>query len=113
MKNMKKNNTKSGNKSPKLVPMGDRVLLRPEREEAERKVGNIRIMLPESASKEKSDRGRVIAVGEGRYEDGKLIPMKVKVGDTVIFSKYAYDEIKVDGEELYLLKEDNILAVIR
>lgn len=110
---MKKNNAKKGNQKPKLVPMGDRILLRPESEETERKVGNIRIMLPESASKEKSDRGKVIAVGEGRYEDGKLVPMRVRIGDTVIFSKYSYDEVKMNDEDFYLVKEDSILAVIR
>jgi chaperonin GroES len=104
---------KKTNKSPKIIPLGDRVLLRPERETEEKKIGNIRIVLPESASKEKSDRGKVIAVGEGKYEDGKLVAPRVKVGDTVMFSKYGYDEIKVGDEELYLVKEDNILAVIK
>ncbi|MBX4195597.1 co-chaperone GroES [Candidatus Parcubacteria bacterium] len=100
-------------KKLKIVPMGDRVLLRPERETEEKRIGSVRIVLPESVSKEKSDRGKVVAVGEGRFEDGKLVPMRVKVGDAVIFSKYGYDEVKLDGEELYLVKEDSILAVIK
>lgn len=105
-----KQNTKS---TSKVVPLGDRVLLKPFRETEDMQVGKIKIVLPESVSKEKSDRGKVVAVGEGRYDDGKLVPMKVKVGDTVLFSKYGYDEIEVDGEELYLVKQDNILAVIK
>lgn len=95
------------------MPLGDRVLLRPYREEGDRTIGRIKIVLPESVSKEKSDKGKVLAIGEGRNENGKLIPMKVRVGDTVIFSKYGYDEVVVNDEELYLVKEDNILAVIK
>ncbi len=95
---------KKPNQKFKVTPIGERVLLRPEREEEDRTIGRIKIVMPESVSKEKSDKGKVIAVGEGK---------KVKVGDTVIFSKYSYDEIKVNGENLYLVKEENILAVIR
>lgn len=100
-------------KESKIIPVGDRVLIKPFRETQELNAGKIKIVLPESVSKEKSDRGKVVAVGEGRYEDGKLIAPRVKVGDTIVFSKYGYDEIKVDDEELYLLKEENILAVIK
>ncbi|KKW13570.1 MAG: 10 kDa chaperonin [Parcubacteria group bacterium GW2011_GWA2_50_10b] len=64
-------------------------------------------------TKEKSAQGKVLAVGEGKFADGQLVPVRVKVGDTVIFSKYSYDEVEQDGEELYLLKEENILAVIK
>ena len=110
---MKKTMTKTSTKTTKIVPMGDRVLLRPFKEEEFKKIGNIKIVLPESVSKEKSDQGEVVAVGEGKYEDGKLVPMKVKVGDTVIFSKYTYDEVKMNGEDLYIVKSENILAVIK
>jgi Co-chaperonin GroES (HSP10) len=95
---------KKTNQKVKVVPVGDRVLLRPEREEMDRTIGRIKIVLPESVSKEKSDQGKVVAVGEGK---------KVKVGDTVIFSKYSYDEVNVNGEDLYLVKEENILAIIK
>lgn len=101
------------NKESKIIPMADRVLIKPFREMEEKSVGKIKIVLPESVSNEKSDRGKVVAVGEGRYEDGKLVTPRVKVGDTVIFSKYGYDEIKQDEEELYLIKEENILAIIK
>ena len=64
--------------------------------------------------KERPERGKVIAVGAGRVNDeGKVIPLRVKVGNIVIFSKYGPDEIKIDGEEFFIIKEENILAVIK
>ena len=116
----KNSNTKSGPataKKGKIVPLADRVLIKPFTEEALRqaqgKHPSYGIILPDSVSKEKSAQGKVLAVGEGRWVDGKLLPVRVKVGDTVIFSKYGYDEVEQNGEEFYLLKEDNILAVIK
>ncbi|PIQ66575.1 MAG: co-chaperone GroES [Candidatus Zambryskibacteria bacterium CG11_big_fil_rev_8_21_14_0_20_42_18] len=101
----------------KISPCGDRVLVRPFTEEALRKsqgkTPSFGIILPDSVTKEKSAQGKVLAVGEGKWIEGKLVAVRVKVGDTVIFSKYGYDEVEDDGEELYLLKEDNILAVIK
>lgn len=110
----KNSNSKSEKKAgkPGLTPLGDRVLIRPFREHEEVRVGAIKIMLPENMAKEKSDHGKVLAVGAGKWEDGKLRPVSVKVGDTVIFSKYGYDEVKVDDEDLYLVREDLILAVV-
>ncbi|MGB3921839.1 MAG: co-chaperone GroES [Minisyncoccia bacterium] len=100
-----------------VKPLGDRVLVRPFTEEALRKAqgksSSLGIILPESVTKEKSARGKVVAVGDGKWLDGKLVPLGVRVGDTVIFSKYGYDEVEHDGEELYLIKEDNILAIIK
>lgn len=100
-----------------LLPLGDRVLVRPFTEadlrQAEGKKPSFGIILPESLTKEKSAQGKVLAVGEGKFVDGKLQPVRVKVGETVIFSKYGYDEVEVKGEELYLLKEENILAVLK
>ena len=70
------------------------------------------IVIPDSAT-EKQTRGKVIAAGEGRIlEDGKVRPMSVKAGETVLFGKYAGQEIKIDGEELVFLKEDDIVAVL-
>lgn len=101
----------------KINPCGDRVLVRPFTEEALRaaqgKTPSYGIILPDSVTKEKSAHGKVLAVGEGKWVEGKLVPVRVRVGDTVIFSKYGYDEVEDDGEELYLLKEENILAVIK
>lgn len=102
----------SKNSKVKLIPLGDRVLLRPIEEEVEKNFGKVKFVLAESA-KEKSDRGKVVAVGEGKIDNGKRVPLTVKVGDTVIFSKYGYDEVKLGEEELYLVKEDNILAIIK
>ncbi len=98
----------------KIIPLSDRVLVKPfTEEELKGKKSGSGIILPDSMTKEKSAQGRVVAVGEGKYVEGKLQPMRVKVGDTVIFSRYAYDEVDHEGEELYLLKEENLLAVIK
>lgn len=109
--------SKSPKQKSEIKPIADRLLVKPFTEEALRlaqgKKPSYGIILPDNVSKEKSAQGKVLAVGEGRWEDGKLVPMRVKVGDTVIFSKYGYDEVEHDGEELYLLKEDNILAIIK
>lgn len=96
-----------------IMPLGDRVLLKPLA--AEDKKSPSGIIIPDTVNKEKPEQGKIIAVGEGKWnEDGdKRIPMRVKVGDTVVFSKYGYDEIKVDGEEYYIVSESNILAVIK
>ena len=101
---------------PNIIPLGDRVLVRPFTEDEVKggKAGkHFGIILPESVSNEKSAQGKVLEVGPGKYSEGKLIPVGVKKGDVVIFSKYGYDEVEIDNEELYLLKEDNILAVLK
>jgi len=93
----------------KIRPLGDRVLI--ERVEAEeRSKGGI--IIPDTA-KEKPVEGRVVAVGEGRHtEDGKLIPMNVKEGDRVIYSKYAGTEVKIEGSEYLIMREDDILGIV-
>lgn len=100
-----------------IKPFGDRILIRPFTEEALKqargKKSSFDIILPDSVMKEKSAQGKVLAVGEGKIIDGKLVPIRVKVGNIVIFSKYGYDEVEYGGEELYLLKEENILAIIK
>lgn len=95
----------------KIIPLGDRVLVRPEEMTVETKSG---IIIPDTASKERPEQGVVVAVGEGRVtDDGKTIALRIKVGDTVVFSKYGPDEIELDGEKYYILNESNILAVIK
>jgi len=69
------------------------------------------IVLPDTA-KEKPQRGKVVAVGPGRYEDGELVPLDVKKGDEVLFSKYGGTEVKVSGEEYLILRESDILAKV-
>ncbi len=93
----------------KLRPMGDRVVIKPAAREETTRSG---IVLPDT-SKEKPQRGEVIATGPGRVTDeGKRLDLEVKVGDTVLFAKYAGTEFKLDDEELLILSEKDILAVI-
>ena len=100
----------SGNKAG-ITPLGDRVLVKPFGLE-EGLVTSFGIVLPDSA-KEKPEQGKVVAVGAGkRGEDGNVVPVSLRVGDKVMFSKYGYDEIKVDGTEYYLVREENILAIL-
>jgi len=94
----------------KIVPLYDRVVIKPVEEAEERTPSGI--IIPDTA-KEKPSEGEVVAVGEGRLlENGEIKPLKVKVGDKVIYSKYAGNDIVIDGEELIILREDDILAVI-
>ena len=91
----------------KVKPLGDRVVVKPMTEEEVTKGG---IILPDTA-KEKPQRGEIIAVGPGRLgDDGKRIVMDVKNGDKVLYSKYAGTEIKIDDDELLVLRESDILA---
>lgn len=92
-----------------LKPLNDRVLVK--RVESEEKTAG-GLYIPDTA-KEKPSRGEVIAVGSGKHaEDGKLIAMTVKKGDMVLFNKYAGTEVKLDGEEHLVMREDDILAII-
>ena len=91
-----------------LTPLHDRVLVR-RVEEAETVRGGI--IIPDTA-KEKPQEGVVVAVGTGRYEKGQTVPLAVKKGDRVLFGKYAGSEIKIDGEELLILKEDEIFGIL-
>jgi chaperonin GroES len=91
----------------KIKPLGDRVVIKPTPKEEVSKGG---IVIPDTV-KEKPQEGKIIAVGPGKLsEDGKRITMEVKVGDKVIYSKYAGTEIKVDDEELIIVRESDILA---
>jgi chaperonin GroES len=91
----------------KIKPLGDRVVIKPTPKEEVSKGG---IVIPDTV-KEKPQEGKIIAVGPGKLsEDGKRIAMEVKVGDKVIYSKYAGTEIKVDDEELIIVRESDILA---
>jgi chaperonin GroES len=93
----------------KLRPMQDRIIVKRVEEETMTAGG---IFIPETA-KEKPQKGQIIAVGNGKKtEDGKVIPLDVKVGDQVLFGKYAGTEIKVEGEELLIMREDDILGVM-
>ena len=94
-------------KVAKLQPLGDRVVIKPIEKEEVTKGG---IVLPDTA-KERPQEGEIVAVGPGRLsEDGKRIAMEVKKGDRIIYAKYAGTEIKIDDEELIILRESDILA---
>jgi chaperonin GroES len=92
----------------KLKPLGDRVVIKQLEAEEKTKSG---IVLP-SQSKEKPQEAEVVAVGPGGYDDGKEIKMEVKVGDKIIYSKYAGTEIKLDDEEFIIVKQSDILAIV-
>lgn len=92
----------------KLVPLEDRVIVKVMEEEEKTASG---IVLPDTA-KEKPQKAKVLAVGPGRYVEDKLIPLDVKEGDIVVFAKYGGTEIKVDGEELLILRASDILAKV-
>jgi len=91
----------------KLQPLGDRLVVKPMQSEEKTKSG---IYLPDTA-KEKPQEGKVIAVGPGRVtDDGKRVPMDVEVGDIIIYAKYGGSEIKIEDEELIIMRETDILA---
>ena len=93
----------------KIRPLGDRILVKRIQEEEKTKGG---IIIPDTA-KEKPQEGKVVAVGKGKVtEEGKLITPDVKAGDKILFGKYSGSEVKIDGEEHLILREDDILGVI-
>jgi|ERR1041385_138240 len=92
----------------RVKPLQDRIIVKRLEEEDKSKGG---IIIPDTA-KEKPQQGKVIAVGPGRKNDGKVQPLDVKSGDKVLFAKYAGTEIKVDGEDHLILREDDVLGVI-
>ncbi len=92
-----------------IKPLSDHILLEPLKEE--RKKGGI--ILPDTVDKERSEKGKVVAVGPGKMnKEGKRIPMEVKKGQTVLFKKYSPDDIKVDGKEYLIIREEDVLAVL-
>jgi chaperonin GroES len=94
----------------KVRPLQDRVLIKRLEESIEKTKGGLYI--PDSA-KEKPQQGKVMAVGKGKVaDDGKVTPLDVKAGDKVLFGKYSGSEIKVDGEELLIMREEDILGVV-
>ncbi|HEX8941248.1 MAG TPA: co-chaperone GroES [Candidatus Limnocylindrales bacterium] len=92
----------------KLRPLGDRVVVRPTGREEMTKSG---IVLPDTA-KEKPQEGEIIAVGPGKFDEGKREPMDVSVGQKVLYAKYAGTEFKVEGEELLIISQKDILAIV-
>ncbi len=94
----------------KIKPLSNHVLIEPIKAEEKTKSG---ILLPETAEKEKPEEGKVIACGPGKKtSSGKIIPLEIKVGDKVLFTKYGPNEIKVDNKEYLIAKEEDILAIL-
>lgn len=94
----------------KIKPISDHLLIEPIKEEEKTKAG---ILLPETAEKERPEQGKVVAVGPGKKNaKGILIPMEVKAGDKVLFTKYGPSEIKVEGKEYLIARQEDILAII-
>jgi chaperonin GroES len=93
----------------KVRPLHDRIIVQ-RLEEEEQRVGGI--IIPDTA-KEKPQQGKVIAAGKGKAkDDGKVLPLDVKEGDTILFGKYSGQEIKIDGEEYLIMREDEVLAIL-
>ena len=93
----------------KFRPLGDRVLVKRIKEEERTKGG---IVIPDTA-KEKPQEGKVVAVGKGKHgDDGNLIPLEVRSGDKILFGKYSGSEVKLDGEEHIIMREDDVLGIL-
>jgi chaperonin GroES len=94
----------------KIQPVNDYILIEPEKAETKTKSG---IFIPETADKEKPQQAKVIAVGSGKLgKDGKRMEMSVKVGDTILYSKYGPTEVKLDGEEYFFIQDSDVIAII-
>jgi len=97
----------------KIIPLADRALVKAGVSDDGKK-SKSGIIIPETVDKERPEQGEVLAIGEGKtLENGEVLPMKVKVGDTVLFSKYGPDEVTIEGEKYFLIREDSILAIIK
>ncbi len=108
---MAKTQTSASEKSSiSIQPLGDRVVIKPITKEE--KISASGIIIPDTVDKERPAKGTVVAVGPGKREDGAVTPMNVKVGQKVLFSKYGYDEVKVGGEDYYILAESSILGIL-
>ncbi len=93
-----------------IRPLADHILIEPLKQEEKTKSG---ILLPETAEKERPEQGKVVAVGPGKMTDeGKLVPMEVKPGDVVLFTKYGPNEVKIDEKDYLIAKEEDILAIV-
>ncbi len=94
----------------RFKPSGDRVLVKPHEAADEKSPSGI--IIPDSARKEKPERGTIVAVGEGKRTDkGDILPVRYRVGDKIMFSKYGYDEVMIDEIEYYVISENNILGI--
>ena len=95
--------------TPKIRPLSDRIVVEPQEAETKTKGG---IVLPDNVDKDKPMQGKVIAIGNGKYIDGKMQPLQVKVGDKILFGKYAGTNIKLDEKEWLVMREEDVMGVI-
>lgn len=93
----------------KIRPLSDRIVVQAKEAESKSAGG---IVIPDTADKDKPMQGKVIAIGNGKYIDGKLQPLQVKVGDDVLFGKYAGTNIKLDGTEFLVMREEDVMGVV-
>jgi len=98
----------------KIKPLNDRVVIEPMTSEEIKKFGKVSIIMPQTVDKERPEQGKVVAVGPGKFDEGgeKRIPLSVKKGDLVLFTKYGPSEIKIDGKEYLIAEEKDILAIL-
>ncbi|SRR5579883_1140078 len=94
---------------PNLRPLHDRVIVLPQEAEHKTQGG---IVIPDTADKDKPMRGKIIAIGSGKFVDGKTQPMQVKIGDEVLFGKYSGTSVKLEGKEYLVMREEDIMGVI-
>ncbi|MFA6254276.1 MAG: co-chaperone GroES [Candidatus Paceibacterota bacterium] len=107
-----KKDKKEIKKTLNIRPLGDKVLVRTEKESGQNKTKG-GIIIPDTIDKERPETGVVVAVGEGqRLDNGQILPLKVKRGDRIIFSKYGPDEVEIDAQKYLIVSESNILAII-
>lgn len=99
----------SSAKSKKIRPLSDRVVVEPREAETKTAGG---IVIPDTADKDKPIEGTILAIGNGKYIDGKLQPLQVKVGDKVLFGKYAGTSVKINGSDLLVMREEDIMGVV-
>ena len=94
---------------PKIKPLADRILVKRLDEEEDQKVGDI--IIPDTA-KEKPQEAEVVAVGPGKIDDGKRVALEVKKGDKILIGKYSGTEVKIEGEEFLIMREEDVLAIV-
>lgn len=95
--------------TPRIRPLSDRIVVEPKELESKTAGG---IVIPDTADKDKPMRGKVVAIGNGRYIDGKVQPLQVKVGDEILFGKYAGTAIKLSEKEWLVMREEDVMGVI-
>lgn len=95
--------------APKIRPLLDRIVVEPQEQESKTAGG---IVIPDTADKDKPMRGKVVAIGTGKYVDGKTQPLQVKVGDNVLFGKYAGTGVKLEDKEWLVMREEDVMGVL-